>query len=688
MRPSVLILSPTPPLPKDYGNRNRVFQTCSFFRELNFEIFFLLYPIDADWSNSFPDYYKDIINFVDFLSICPNTKSLHTRANSLHHDIDEWWDDSLAEMVSWLTNRKKFDVVFVNYTFYSAAFKYCSPESIKILDTHDVFSGRREILESNGVEPEFFYTTESEESIALDRSDIVIAIKKEEQEFFSKLTRSNVITIPYWNENIAQQTFLQRQYIIQNKPLKVGFIGAFNSVNVVNMRKFIKELSSIISNKYENIQIHVAGNVCKGLEYSYDWLVLHGRVEKISDFYEQVDLIIAPLDFSTGMKIKVAEALSFGKPVVATKNAFEGFQVFHETQALPTIKDVCLSLFTISSGSIQFNDLLQAAERSGNAAKTDAYYGFESLRNIINHRLSRIFVVVDRAFWKRACFFDEFTAQFIEYLTYIGRVIILYVGDENFVKENIYRPVDFMVTSRLDYTLNIRNLFERFVPKSTFNLCVDSGLKADYERVTLASKAPGWAFEDFVWSKEVGGGVSLQTVSSNIHDFHNVVLSPLKYDPVNLAAKRSNSECHDFVIVVPEDDILKFERFIDLVTQKLKHIEKKVTIIYRPPQSSVSSVFYNNFACISNITSCILLGNPDSSYSFMISYFKFVGSTYFLLSTDGVYKFSQRFIAENYIAELLDRDAESHIISHEVNEHMLAAESGWDLIWQMVSKSN
>jgi hypothetical protein len=44
-RRSVLILSTTPPIPRDYGNRNRVFQTLAFFRRLNFAVSFLLYPL-------------------------------------------------------------------------------------------------------------------------------------------------------------------------------------------------------------------------------------------------------------------------------------------------------------------------------------------------------------------------------------------------------------------------------------------------------------------------------------------------------------------------------------------------------------------------------------------------------------------------------------------------------------------
>jgi hypothetical protein len=55
---SVLVLSTTPPLPRDYGNRNRVHQTVSLFRRMGFAVSFLLYPM----TETGPTAYRDIID--------------------------------------------------------------------------------------------------------------------------------------------------------------------------------------------------------------------------------------------------------------------------------------------------------------------------------------------------------------------------------------------------------------------------------------------------------------------------------------------------------------------------------------------------------------------------------------------------------------------------------------------------
>jgi glycosyltransferase involved in cell wall biosynthesis len=49
-----------------------------------------------------------------------------------------------------------------------------------------------------------------------------------------------------------------------------------------------------------------------------------GPVPAVSDFYNQVDVCLAPLRLGGGMKVKVVEALSYGRPVVGTPHATDG----------------------------------------------------------------------------------------------------------------------------------------------------------------------------------------------------------------------------------------------------------------------------------------------------------------------------------------------------------------------------
>ena len=238
-RRSVLVLSTTPPIPREYGNRNRVHQTISFFLGMGFDVSFLLYPIDREWVDSVPGYCRQLIDMFDYFAAIPNSKKLHQNAVGYHHEIDEWWDENIAQHLIWLFQRKRFDVFLVNYTFLAKAFEYAPSGMIKVLDTHDLFSGRRELFEKFGVAPEFFYTSPERERIALDRADAVLAIKQSEAAALTALTSRKVITLPYWDDRQVnrQADTCQPSIYDHDRPLRLGFLGAHNSVNIVNFER-------------------------------------------------------------------------------------------------------------------------------------------------------------------------------------------------------------------------------------------------------------------------------------------------------------------------------------------------------------------------------------------------------------------------------------------------------------------
>jgi len=52
---------------------------------------------------------------------------------------------------------------------------------------------------------------------------------------------------------------------------------------------------------------------------------LGGMVPTTDDFYRAVDCVVNPQYFSTGLKIKIAEALAYGAPLISHRHSFEGF---------------------------------------------------------------------------------------------------------------------------------------------------------------------------------------------------------------------------------------------------------------------------------------------------------------------------------------------------------------------------
>lgn len=61
---------------------------------------------------------------------------------------------------------------------------------------------------------------------------------------------------------------------------------------------------------------------------------VYGFVEDLSDFYYRAKVIVSPIFIGAGMKTKTAEALMFGKTIIGTTEAFEGYELNHDCMKL------------------------------------------------------------------------------------------------------------------------------------------------------------------------------------------------------------------------------------------------------------------------------------------------------------------------------------------------------------------
>jgi glycosyltransferase involved in cell wall biosynthesis len=429
-RQKALVLSPSASHPQDHGNRNRVFQTTSFLKEVGYEIHFLLYPFESDWVNEVPESAGEMRETWTSFTALPPSRPLHMPAEGEHHLIDEWWDPQIGNYLEWLFAREWFDLFVVNYTFFSKALDYAPENTVKVLEAHDMFAGRKELFIAHGAPAEFFYTTREQEQIALNRADIVIAIKDAEAAILRHNTKSaEVISIPFYLERELLK--LRPERLQADEELRVGFIGALNSVNVLNMRKFLDRFE-----KYRTIymppqiSILVAGDVCLQLRSNSPAVKLLGRVENVTAFYESIDVVVAPMSFSTGIKIKVGEALSCGKPVVATQNGFDGFPSVDPFHSLESMDAVCRALVKLAFDRERLQLLEQRTTVAARLAHRRCLDGYGALNKAIVRRSRRIAFITDSAIWNSDTMRQARLSQWCELCTYIARTAIIYVGPD------------------------------------------------------------------------------------------------------------------------------------------------------------------------------------------------------------------------------------------------------------------
>ncbi|TWA80500.1 glycosyltransferase involved in cell wall biosynthesis [Azospirillum brasilense] len=344
---NVLVLSPTPSHRTTQGNRRRILRVCEGLQRRGCRIHFVYFP--REWNAAF--------NHAEYAAITAVWDSFHVVAhNSLppHHTdapywgIDDWWDEAIGRYLAWLCSIVPMDMAIVNYAFFSKAFDHLPAGTLKVLDTHDRLSDRRELLEANAVAPEFFYTTKAEEAKALDRADLVLAIKDEERRFFETITRRPVLTLGHFEPPPEGVPVTKGR--IGAEPLRFGLLGSNNSINRENFTRFLDTALPLFRGAGARLRLLIGGTISHsfavrgGME---DYVEVVGPVDDVADFYRRIDVSLNPFDFSTGLKIKVAEALAHGVAVIGTRNAFEGIVTdlpAHRIDSLDDLARLCLAL--------------------------------------------------------------------------------------------------------------------------------------------------------------------------------------------------------------------------------------------------------------------------------------------------------------------------------------------------------
>ena len=342
----VVVLSPTPTHPLDAGNRRRVFHLTRSLRDLGARIVFVHYPSESEWRAGMPPGAMAAMSAQwDECYTVPVTRPLHTLAAASDHLADEWWDPAIGHMLDWIFRTHAADALVVNYTWLTRAFEHCPEGVLRVLDTHDRFSGRRELLASAGIGPEFFHTTEAEERRALARAHVIWSIKPQEAAFFLSLGMRRVVNMPYFELVDSPPASRVASSPSPGGVLRFGLVGAANSINLVNTLAYLAAVRAYVARTLLPCEIVVAGSICDLLPpQDMPWIRLLGRLPDLARFYDSVDVVVAPVSVSTGLKIKVGEALCHGKAVVALAHAFEGYPArhpFHTLASLDDMMDAC-----------------------------------------------------------------------------------------------------------------------------------------------------------------------------------------------------------------------------------------------------------------------------------------------------------------------------------------------------------
>ncbi|WP_242912263.1 glycosyltransferase [Brevundimonas pishanensis] len=345
--PRILIVTPTYTHPQDQGNSARIHAFATQLQRRGIEIDVLyfvldglrdesLHPMQAQW------------NAVHLLPQMPHKQ----QSFASHWGLDDWCPDTLISRVRALNAANQYAAVIVNYVWLSGCFEGVH-DSLRILDTHDLFGDRARIAAAAGLEPSWFFTTVDEEQRGLDRADLVLAIQDQEEAALAARTTSRVMTVGHL---INALPALDRP---QSDQPVFGYFGSANPWNVASVRALDKALAE----RGSTARWAMAGSVSRKVPDLRTSPINLGRVDQVSDFYDMVDCVLNPMTAGTGLKIKTIEALAHGRPVMGTDQAFAGLPALHEGHRLSD-PDAMVAAMDAYCESRSYRDELALASRA------------------------------------------------------------------------------------------------------------------------------------------------------------------------------------------------------------------------------------------------------------------------------------------------------------------------------------
>lgn len=363
MRPlSVLIVAPVPSHPPMQGNSARITAFAGELRQRGIKIDFLYYGMEG-LSKSQAEV---MIDFWDRFVFVKSLPLPHPRFAQTW-GIDDWCADTLCETAANLHARHRYDAVIVNYVWMSKVLTGITG-ALKVIDTHDLFGDRHRISEHHGLDPRWFFTTTREEARGFARADVVIGIQANETKTISSRYSGDVLTIGH----PMTPKFLDLPPAAPH--FTFGYFGSANEWNVRSVKAVDAALAETPIARWT-----LAGTICRRALDLKSGPMLMGVIDSPDTFYNAVDCVLNPMLGGTGLKIKTIEAAAYGKPIIGTRDAFEGLAVAHPFHRLQTIPEMISAMRSYAETPGMSRDMALATRILFISYMRDVARGYDAL---------------------------------------------------------------------------------------------------------------------------------------------------------------------------------------------------------------------------------------------------------------------------------------------------------------------
>lgn len=225
---------------------------------------------------------------------------------------EQWQDADLR----WLERTAgEGEIAIADYMFCGRAARQLPGVRRSAIVMHDLFHSRA------GATGDTVALVDRESEIAmLGQADAVIAIQSAEAAFVTEHVPAVEVLLTPMAATLADSP-------ASGEDDRLLFVGSSTGPNVEGLRWFLDEVWPQVLAERPGARLDVAGTVAWAFPgNSSPGVTFLGMVDALEPLYRQAGVVISPLTFGSGLKIKLVEAMAQGKAIVATPVTLQGVE--------------------------------------------------------------------------------------------------------------------------------------------------------------------------------------------------------------------------------------------------------------------------------------------------------------------------------------------------------------------------
>ncbi len=293
-----------------------------------------------------------------------------------------FWGLSPGKLQNIIKSSKEYDFIFIDQSYYGVIAYYLKRKNYEgkiICFFHNVeYKIRRQKAKINFRSFFDLIIAYYNEKKAFKYSDIIVTLnQRDSTELFRIYGIRNVNVIPI----SLSDTVKDHRKVLTSIPPTLLFIGNHWYANIHGLKWFVNNILDQV-----NIKLQIVGTGMDVLreKFVHPKIEFLGYVSDLHPILMDADYVIVPIFIGSGMKVKTCEALMYGKNIIGTKEAFEGYEVdFKKVGAVCNTKEEFIDTINHygSTKRAKFNEYSRACFLEK--------YSFQATLNKFDNLLSR-----------------------------------------------------------------------------------------------------------------------------------------------------------------------------------------------------------------------------------------------------------------------------------------------------------